>query len=117
MKQSRWCPSVLRDWRKLHAIAKKNDEASLKAFLSTLDENSIICLIETVCNMAKGNVSLHQRQLQKLRPCINGLRRASKVRRIGEARTVLIQHGSGFIVPFIPVAISVLSSLLSHVLQ
>lgn len=85
--------------------------------VKNLSDNDVLCLVEAICNILSGTVKLSKINKTALKPHVRELREISRIRSIPLAKRALIQTGSGFIAPLIPIIISLASSLISHVVQ
>ncbi|KAF1754088.1 hypothetical protein GCK72_020646 [Caenorhabditis remanei] len=99
------------------ALSATSDKNARIALINAIPDQKLICLVELVYNVLKGNVQISQKNVRRLQRYSADLRRLSTLRNIDETRQFLIQTGGTPIAVLLPVLISAASTILEHVLQ
>jgi hypothetical protein len=94
---------------RLYTICPKK---ARKEFLKKLKKSEVKAICECVINTLRGNIQLKSNDLKKLRKYKNTLRSlASKKQPLYKKKHLIVQHG-GFLSTLLPIAVSLIGSLL-----
>lgn len=115
LRKADWNMKVASDLYEVHTC---NNDSELITILHSLDDNTIVCLIEAICNVLMGKVRISGTNRSKLKRHASIMRGLAQTRSIISARKAIEQKGSGpFLAALIPIVLSALTSLIGNVLQ
>ena len=114
MAAAKWSAETL---SKLSECAFASTSRQRRELLKRLDDNDIICLVETLVNVLDGRAPISKPLVKALRPHARKIRKIANLRILPEARKVVVQSGGAFLAPLIPVIAGVLTTLISNALQ
>lgn len=111
MKNQQWNMKVVNDLIEMHKCEEDGVD-SWRFMVENMDQRSLVCLVEIICNVLAGHLKLRPDQIKELKPHRKNLRGLSRIRCISKARKSLSQTGGGFLAPLIPIILSLAANLL-----
>ena len=113
IQKPRWSKQI---YKKLLRVGKKKRTSTRLQYINKLDDNTIICLVELISNVLKGNVRIDKKIKKVLNSEKQSLRRISQMRDLTNVRSYLNQTGGSPVAVLLPLLASVVSSIITNVI-
>lgn len=100
----------------LEKLRKQKNATKRNEYLKNSNNELIVCLVECIANIVRGNVSLTKKQKNCLKHYAKTLRKLSTVRNLSKAKKTLYRQEGGFLPAVLTPILAVAGSLLGEII-